>query len=103
MIPSLLQRLRPSAAADGILLRNTGASRIPTEHWRGYWKPSMAMKSLEKLKHRTLLMLVYASGPRVSEVVKLRVADIDGDKMLLNIKGAKGRKIPVDKNGAGNL
>jgi site-specific recombinase XerD len=47
---------------------------------------------LENLKHRTLLMLVYASGLRVSEVVKLRVVDIDRDRMLLNIKGAKGRK-----------
>ena len=50
------------------------------------------LTSLENLKHRTLLMLVYASGLRVSEVVKLRVADIDSDRMLLNIKGAKGRK-----------
>ena len=50
------------------------------------------LTSLENLKHRTLLMLVYASGLRVSEVVKLRVADIDNDRMLLNIKGAKGRK-----------
>ncbi|MEW6326279.1 MAG: site-specific tyrosine recombinase/integron integrase [Thermodesulfobacteriota bacterium] len=47
---------------------------------------------LENLKHRTLLMLVYASGLRVSEVVKLKVVDIDRDRMLLNIKGAKGRK-----------
>jgi len=50
------------------------------------------LTSLENLKHKTLLMLVYASGLRVSEVVKLRVADIDSDRMLLNIKGAKGRK-----------
>jgi len=50
------------------------------------------LTSLENLKHRTLLMLVYASGLRVSEVVKLRVVDIDSDRMLLNIKGAKGRK-----------
>ena len=48
------------------------------------------LTSLENLKHTTLLMLVYASGLRVSEVVKLRVADIDSDRMLLNIKGAKG-------------
>lgn len=50
------------------------------------------LTSLENLKHRTLLMLVYASDLRVSEVVKLRVPDIDSDRMLLNIKGAKGRK-----------
>ncbi len=50
------------------------------------------LTSLENLKHRTLLMLVYASGLRVSEVVKLKVSDIDSDRMLLNIKGAKGRK-----------
>ena len=37
-------------------------------------------------------MLVYSAGLRVGEVVKLNVEDIDSKRMLIYIKGAKGRK-----------
>ena len=38
--------------------------------------------AVPSLKHRTELMTAYAAGLRVSEVVRLRVADIDSDRML---------------------
>ncbi len=47
---------------------------------------------IENPKHRLILMLVYSSGLRVSEVVKLRPGDIDVERGLIHIKGAKGRK-----------
>lgn len=37
-------------------------------------------------------MLVYSAGLRVSEVVKLRIEDIDSKRKLIHVKGAKGRK-----------
>ena len=37
-------------------------------------------------------MLVYSTGLRVGEVVKLRPEDIDEERMLVRIKEAKGRK-----------
>lgn len=37
-------------------------------------------------------MLVYSAGLRIGEVVKLKSEDIDSDRMLIRIKGAKGRK-----------
>jgi len=37
-------------------------------------------------------MIAYSAGLRVSEVVKLKVEDIDSKRMLIHIKGAKGRK-----------
>ena len=37
-------------------------------------------------------MLVYSAGLRVSEVVKLKVEDIDTQRKLIHVKGAKGRK-----------
>jgi len=37
-------------------------------------------------------MLVYSSGLRVSEVVKLIVEDIDVERKLIHIKDAKERK-----------
>ena len=43
-------------------------------------------------KHRTLLMLTYASGLRVGEVVSLRVEDIDAGRQLIHIRSGKGRR-----------
>jgi site-specific recombinase XerD len=43
-------------------------------------------------KHRLLLMLVYSSGLRVSEVICLRRQNLDIDRKLLLINKAKGRK-----------
>jgi len=37
-------------------------------------------------------MLVYSSGLRVGEVVKLKPEDIDSKRILIHIKDAKGRK-----------
>jgi len=44
------------------------------------------------IKHRAILMLVYSGGLRVGEVVKLEPGDIDGERMLVHVKSAKGRK-----------
>lgn len=47
---------------------------------------------LENLKHKTMLFLAYSAGLRVSEVVNLKVKDIHSARMVINIKGAKGKK-----------
>jgi site-specific recombinase XerD len=44
------------------------------------------------IKHRAILMTTYAGGLRVSEVVELRVNDIDSQRMMLRIEQGKGRK-----------
>lgn len=44
------------------------------------------------VRHRSLLMLTYGSGLRVSEVVKLKPGHIEADRMLVRIEQAKGRK-----------
>ena len=43
-------------------------------------------------KHRTILLTTYALGLRRSEVINLKVADIDGNRKLVHIKNAKGHK-----------
>ncbi len=48
--------------------------------------------SLSNIKHRFLLSLAYSGGLRVSEVVRLKVADLDFDRGLLHIRAAKGDK-----------
>lgn len=44
------------------------------------------------IKHKTMLMIAYAAGLRVSEVVKLKVNDIDSERMCIYIRQAKGKK-----------
>lgn len=44
------------------------------------------------LKHKTLLMLTYSSGLRVSEVVRLRYEDLDTERRTLRVRQGKGRK-----------
>jgi len=50
------------------------------------------LSKIENLKHKSILMLTYSVGLRVSEVVNLKIKDIDSKRMLIHIKNAKGRK-----------
>jgi integrase/recombinase XerD len=43
-------------------------------------------------KYKAALSAAYAAGLRVSEVVALKVADIDSERLLLRIEQGKGRK-----------
>ncbi len=57
-------------------------------------------EALKSVKYRAILMTAYAGGLRVSEVVKLRVGDIDSDRMMIRIDQGKGRKdryVPLAK------
>jgi site-specific recombinase XerD len=44
------------------------------------------------LKHKTILMLAYSSGLRVSEAVHLKVSDIDTVRMTVMVREGKGNK-----------
>ena len=44
------------------------------------------------LRHRTLLQTTYSAGLRVSEVLHLKVTDIDSQRMCLRIEQGKRRK-----------
>ncbi|NLC43212.1 MAG: tyrosine-type recombinase/integrase [Clostridiales bacterium] len=50
------------------------------------------LNSVENVKHRAILFLVYSAGLRVGEVVRLKISDIDSDRMLVRIEQGKGRK-----------
>jgi site-specific recombinase XerD len=42
--------------------------------------------------YRVLLMTLYATGARRAEVARLKIADIDSERMVVHIRGGKGRK-----------
>ncbi len=43
-------------------------------------------------KHKLMISLAYGAGLRVSEVVNLRVKDVNPSELTLHLKGAKGNK-----------
>lgn len=67
-------------------------------------KPSALPKVLSKpelkkmfdlttnIKHKVILQLVYGMGLRVSEIVALKITDIDSKRMMVHIRCAKGKK-----------
>lgn len=59
----------------------------------------LSEKDIQKLfdvvsnpKHLLMLQLSYGMGLRVSEIVKLKIADIDSARMLVLIENSKGKK-----------
>jgi integrase/recombinase XerD len=42
--------------------------------------------------HRTLLMALYATGLRRAELARLKVSDINSQRMVIHVRGGKGRK-----------
>jgi hypothetical protein len=51
------------------------------------------LEAIPSLKSRTALTTVYAAGLRVSEVVLLKIADIDSQRMVIRVEQGKGGKV----------
>lgn len=49
-------------------------------------------EAIENLMHRVALMTAYSAGLRLSELVALRIDDIDSERMLICVRSGKGRK-----------
>jgi site-specific recombinase XerD len=50
------------------------------------------IEAARTLKHRTAMSVAYGAGLRVSEVIALKVGDIDSQRMLLRVEQGKGHK-----------
>lgn len=56
---------------------------------------------IDNTKHKAIIMLAYSVGLRVSEVLNLKITDIDSARMIINIRQAKGKKdrvVPLSAN-----
>ena len=50
------------------------------------------ISSIQNLKHRSIIALIYSAGLRRSELLNLKIQDIDAARNLLIIRGGKGNK-----------
>jgi len=56
------------------------------------------ISKIKNLKHKTIISLAYSVGLRVSEIINLKIDDIDSNRMLIKIinsKGSKDRYVPL--------
>lgn len=53
---------------------------------------TIILENISNLKHQLLISLAYAAGLRVSEIINLKVEDIDLEELTIHIKQAKGNK-----------
>ena len=49
-------------------------------------------EATRNLKHRAILMTIYAAGLRVSELTNLKVTDIDSPRQVICVRQGKGHK-----------
>jgi len=50
------------------------------------------IQKIDNIKHKAIVLLIYSAGLRLSEVVNLRIKDIDSKRMKVFVQQAKGRK-----------
>ncbi len=53
---------------------------------------SAILNSVDNLKHRAILITIYSAGLRISEVINLKIKDIDSKRMQIRVEQGKGKK-----------
>lgn len=92
------------------LQKHWNVSRIPRSKQRKKLPGVLSKQEVEliftatgNLKHRAILMTVYSAGLRVGEVTRLKVSDIDSERMMIRVNEGKGLKDRYTLLGERNL
>jgi site-specific recombinase XerD len=64
--------------------------QLPTVHSREQVK--RIILATANLKHKAMLMTGYSAGLRISEIVSLKIRDIDSQRMVITVRRGKGKK-----------
>jgi integrase/recombinase XerD len=59
------------------------------------------INNIQNIKHKSIIILAYSTGMRVSEICNLLITDIDSKRMIIIIrqgKGDKDRLVPLSEN-----
>jgi len=57
-----------------------------------YEEVSKIIQYPRNLKHRAMLTLIYSAGLRISELINLKIKDIDSENMRIWVRNGKGKK-----------
>lgn len=52
----------------------------------------LILRCTKNLKHQAILMTIYSAGLRISELINLKIKDIDSERMQIRIEQGKGKK-----------
>ena len=72
------------------LIRPKKPQRLPNVMSKNEVKKLLDVVS--NIKHKVVLLLAYSSGLRLSEIINLKISDIDSNRMLIFVRAGKGRK-----------
>lgn len=82
-----------------ILARNINCRLIPRQHQYREFPDIMSKEEIQlffrvidNLRDKTMFETIYGAGLRISEIVKLRVQDIDSKQMRIYVQKGKGSK-----------
>lgn len=59
------------------------------------------LNQIQNIKHKAILTITFSVGLRVSEIVNLKISDIDSKRMMIRIEQSKGKKdryVPLSEN-----
>ena len=84
---------------DKVLKRPISREQLPLPPKESKMPDLLSRSEVQKIincchqdKFKTALWLTYGTGMRVSELIKLRIEDLDGERNTIRIRGGKGRK-----------
>jgi site-specific recombinase XerD len=73
-----------------LIMRPRGEKKLPNVLSKEEVKK--ILESLQNIKHKAMLSLIYACGLRRGELLRIKPQDILSDRKLLHIKQSKGKK-----------
>lgn len=53
---------------------------------------SLIINSIDNLKHKAIISAIYGAGLRLSELLQLKISDIDSNRMLIRVSQSKGKR-----------
>jgi site-specific recombinase XerD len=87
----LFKEFYPTCAIENLKLRRPNKNKIlPTVLSKE--EIIDIIRHTRNLKHRATIAMIYSSGMRISELINLKISDLNIDRRQVIIKQAKGRK-----------
>lgn len=87
--------------SDNVIVRPKKLKKLPSVLSLG--EIGSILSHINNFKHKTILVTAYSAGLRISEVLNLKISDIDSANMRIKINNGKGNKDRFSILGQKNL